>query len=221
MDHRPPLWRDRRDAGRALAERLSDLQGQANRCTLVALPRGGVPVAAAMAQRLGLPLVTWAVRKLAHPACPEVAIGAVAPGGVVLWDPQASSRLSLEATDRDALVATQERELDRRRQVFADPEPAALTGRHLVVVDDGIATGMTAKAVLHSLQALGPASLTLAVPVVDRRVAPDLEALVDRLEVLAVVERLRAVDEWYEHFEQLDDADVLALLRHGGDAAPS
>jgi putative phosphoribosyl transferase len=80
---------------------------------------------------------------------------------------------------------------------------------------------MTAKAVLHSLQALGPASLTLAVPVMDRRVAPDLEALVDRLEVLAVVERLRAVDEWYEHFEQLDDADVLALLRHGGDAAPS
>ena len=81
-----------------------------------------------------------------------------------------------------------------------------------MVVDDGIATGMTARAALASLRRLGPASLTLAVPVVDRRVLPDLEPLVDRLEALAVVDGLRAVGEWFEHFEQLDDDAVLALL---------
>jgi putative phosphoribosyl transferase len=119
----------------------------------------------------------------------------------------------LSAQERDKLVAGQQRELERRRQLFGDPDPASLADRHLVVVDDGIATGLTARAALRSLRPLQPASLALAVPVVDRQVLPDLEALVDRLEALAVVDRLRAVGEWYTHFEQLEDSEVLALLR--------
>jgi putative phosphoribosyl transferase len=207
-----PLWRDRQQAGQALAGRFQDLCGRALDCTLIALPRGGVAVAAEMARRLHLPLACWAVRKIVHPSSPEFAIGAVAPGGVVLWDPVASAFLHLSGEERARLVEGQQRELERRRRVFGDPDPAALRDRHLVVVDDGIATGMTARAALESLRPLQPASLALAVPVLDRHVLPDLEALVDRLEALAVVDGLRAVGEWYERFEQLDDATVLALL---------
>ncbi|MEB3255829.1 MAG: phosphoribosyltransferase family protein [Synechococcaceae cyanobacterium] len=208
----PPLWHDRRAAGRALAARFPDLRGHADDALLLALPRGGVAVAAEMADRLGLPLACWAVRKIAHPASPETAIGAVAPGGVVLWDRPERGWLRLSEAERQALVAAQQRELERRRRCFGDPEPEQLRGRHLVVVDDGIATGMTARAALQSLRRLQPASLALAVPVLDRHVRPDLEALVERLEALAVVDGLRAVGEWYERFEQLDDATVLALL---------
>jgi putative phosphoribosyl transferase len=214
MDHQ--LWRDRLEAGRALAGRFEDLRGRGADCTLLGLPRGGVPVAAEMARLLNLPLGCWAVRKIAHPSYPEYAIGAVAPGGVVLWDRQDGGFQHLSEAERAALVEGQQRELERRRRVFGDPQPAALRGRHLVVVDDGIATGMTARAALESLRRLEPASLALAVPVVDRRVVPDLEALVDRLEALAVVEQLRAVGEWYEQFEQLSDADVLRLLGRPG-----
>lgn len=210
------LWKDRLEAGRALAGRFDDLHGRGGDCTLLALPRGGVPVAAEMARLLNLPLACWPVRKIAHPSYPEYAIGAVAPGGVVLWDRQDGGFLHLSETERAALVADQQRELERRRRVFGDQEPADLRGRHLVAVDDGIATGMTARAALESLRQLEPASLALAVPVVDRRVVPDLEALVDRLEALAVVEQLRAVGQWYEHFEQLSDADVLRLLGRQG-----
>jgi putative phosphoribosyl transferase len=94
-------------------------------------------------------------------------------------------------------------------------------GCHLVVVDDGIATGMTAKAALRSLRLLGPASLALGVPVLDRRVVPDLENLVDRLEALAVVDRLQAVGEWFREFGQLDDGEVIRLLdRHRWGVGP-
>ena len=213
MERTHRLWYDRREAGRGLAERFEDLRGRAADCTLVALPRGGVPVAAEMAMALGLPLVTWAVRKVAHPAYPEYALGAVAPGGVVLWDEREGGFLRLGEEERQELVRNQEGELERRRRVFGDPSAAELRGRHLIVVDDGIATGMTTRAALASLRRVEPASLTLAVPVVDRRLIPDLEAVTDRLEILRVVDGLRAVGEWYEHFEQLDDGDVLSWLR--------
>jgi len=213
MERTHQLWLDRREAGRALAERFEDLRDRRADCTLIALPRGGVPVAAEMARALNLPLATWAVRKVAHPSYPEYALGAVAPGGVVLWDDRDGGFRHLGEVERQRLVAEQQEELERRRQVFGDPAPSALAGRHLIVVDDGVATGMTTRAALASLRQVAPASLALAVPVVDRRVVPDLEAMVDRLEILAVVARLRAVGEWYEHFEQLSDEDVLSRLQ--------
>lgn len=211
MDRTHPLWANRRDAGRALARLFEEWRGRSD-TTLVALPRGGVAVAAEMARALTLPLVTWAVRKVAHPSYPEYALGAVASGGVVLWDRQDGGFPRLREEQRQRLVTEQQEELERRRQVFGDPAPEELSGRHLIVVDDGIATGMTARAALVSLRQTEPASLVLAVPVVDRRVVPDLENLVDRLVALAVVDHLRAVGEWYEWFEQLDDEEVLRLL---------
>jgi putative phosphoribosyl transferase len=216
MAHRPPLWTNRHQAGLALADAFADRQGLRRDTTLVALPRGGVPVAAAMATRLGLPLATWSVRKVADPAWPELAIGAVAAGGVVIWrNGEGAIRRATTAT-MHGWLRVQEQELRRRQQLFGDPPGEQLRGRHLIVVDDGIATGMTVKAALVSLRQLEPASLALAVPVVDRGVASELSRLVERLEALAVVDDLEAVGLWYAHFEQLSDGQVLALLHPAG-----
>jgi putative phosphoribosyl transferase len=173
-------------------------------------------VAAAVSEQLGLPLATWAVRKLAHPAAPEYAIGAIAPLGVVLWDPQAVHRSGLRPDQQQRLLEEQRLELERRQRSFGDPAAEQLRNRHLLVIDDGIATGFTVRAALESLRRSEPASLRLAVPVVDRRVVPLLEPLVDELVALAVVDHLRAVGEWYAHFEQLSDAQVLRLLAQHG-----
>lgn len=212
----PPLWSDRAAAGRELAEQLQDWRGDP-RALVIGLPRGGVAVAAELADALALPLSTWAVRKLAHPAAPEVAVGALAPGGVLLWDEPYLQQLHLSKELRGQLVREQDAELQRRQRLFADPPASALPGRHLLVVDDGVATGLTARAALTSLRRCAPARLVLAVPVIDRalarRLESSLEGLVDGLVALARVERLTAVGAWYRHFEQLDDAGVQALLR--------
>ena len=223
MSRQPPLWDDRRAAGRALAERLVRWRGRSD-ARVVGLPRGGVVVAAEVAKALDLPLVSWAVRKVAHPQAPELAIGAIAPGGVLLWDEPYLRQLQLDPLLRRHLVAEQDDELRRRQRLYGDPAPAALRGCHLLVVDDGIATGLTARAALQSLRLCRPASVVLAVPVLDGTVLPRLETLVDDLEVLAVVDQLSAVGLWYRRFEQVADADVLALLtaaRRGGNGDPS
>jgi putative phosphoribosyl transferase len=208
------LWRDRRDAGQSLARRFLDCRHAGASTSLVALPRGGVPVAAAMADLLDLPLFTWAVRKLAQPWAPEVAIGAVAPGNVALWADPPYGPGGENADGRlDDLMQAERQELARRQSLFGDPDPILLAGRHLIVVDDGIATGMTTRAALISLRRWSPASLSLGVPVLDRRLLPLLQPLVERLEVLQVADHLRSVGEWYEQFEQLDDDQVLALLQ--------
>ena len=207
----PPLWHSRREAGLALAERLQAWRDQPG-ALVIGLPRGGVAVAAEVADALHLPLASWAVRKLGHPADPEVAIGAIAPGGVVLWDRASLRQLGLSPQQQDRLVADQQQELERRRRLFGDPEAAALRNRALLVVDDGVATGMTVRAALASLRQAQPRQLVLAVPVIDLAVASSLEPSLDGLVALARVEGLRSVGAWYHHFGQLDDATVLALL---------
>ena len=206
---RPPLWQDRRQAGLALAALRPDL---APPTLLLALPRGGVPVAAAMAEQLHLPLATWSVRKVSDPLAPEVAIGAVAPGGLCVWRNGGAAREREARARHEGWLADQVAELERRRQLFADPSPEQLRGRSLVVVDDGVATGMTVEVALRSLRQLEPASLELAVPVADREVLASLAPLVDRITVLAAVPWLEAVGLWYVHFEQLSDQAVQALL---------
>lgn len=225
----PPLWRDRGQAGEALAQRCRDLRGQPHTLVL-GLPRGGVVVAAAVARALRLPLASWAVRKLTDPSAPELAIGAVAPGGVVLWagsEPESEPRSERElqpgrawADQRRQGLCEQRRELERRQLCYGDPEPGSLVGQHLVVVDDGVATGLTARAALLSLRRLEPASLTLAVPVMDAELRPVLAPLVERLEVLALVEGLEAVGLWYACFPQVDDSEVLRLLRASRPLSP-
>ncbi len=212
---RPPLWRDRREAGLALAGPLLEWRDHPG-ALVIGLPRGGVAVAAALAGVLHLPLASWAVRKLGHPADPEVAIGAIAPGGVVLWDRASLGPLGLSPQQQARLLAEQEQELERRRRLFGDPEPAALLHRSLLVVDDGVATGMTVRAAIASLRRCQPRRLLLAVPVIDTAVARSLEPAVDGLVALARVRGLRSVGAWYRHFGQLEDATVLALLADRG-----
>jgi len=205
----PPLWDDRHQAGLVLAAVLADLRPPV---LLVALPRGGVAVAAAMADQLALPLATWCVRKVADPANPELAIGAVAPGDVTVWRNGGAAIRHEQAARQGGWLLAQHQELVRRQRLFGDPDPASLRGRPLVVVDDGVATGMTLRAALESLRRCEPASLELALPVADRQTLVSLAPLVDRVTVLAAVSSLEAVGLWYRHFEQLSDHQVLDLL---------
>jgi putative phosphoribosyl transferase len=151
---------------------------------------------------------------VADPSWPELAIGAVAAGGVMVWRDggERAAHNQERLARQQGWLQEEERELARRQALFGDPDPHHLQGRHLVVIDDGIATGMTVRAALLSLKRLQPASLTLAVPVVDREVAEELAPLVNRLEALALVDDLRAVGLWYEDFNQLSDGEVIALL---------
>jgi putative phosphoribosyl transferase len=166
-------------------------------------------------------LASWAVRKLAHPAAPEVAVGAIAPGGVLIWDEPYLRQVHLDPLLRRQLVAQQDDELRRRQRLFGDPLVSSLRGRPLLVVDDGVATGLTVRAALQSLRQATPSHLVLAVPVIDQLVAARLRPLVDDLVALAEVDGLMAVGAWYERFEQLDDAQVKALMDAGKRDQPS
>lgn len=203
-----PLWRHRSDAGCELSQRLLSWMDDPS-AVVVGLPRGGVVVAAEIAKTLHLPLISWAVRKVAHPANPELALGALAPGGILIWDPQGSQ---LEHGLQAQLVEQQQHELDRRQRLYGDPPLEQLRGRSLIVVDDGIATGLTVRAALRSLKAAEPRALILAVPVVDRRIAHQLRLEVDQLTALAEVSDLWAVGAWYETFNPISDKQVLETL---------
>jgi putative phosphoribosyl transferase len=207
----PPLWRSRREAGLALGHRLLNRGPIPADTLLLALPRGGVVVAAAMAEVLQRPVRSWSVRKIANPRWPELAIGAIS-GGVSLWREGETGGDQARARQQGWLEQ-QQRELERRQRLYGDPRLEELTGRHLIAIDDGIATGMTALAALTSLRRARPAALTLAVPVLDQAIVCRVRPLVERLEALEVVQGLGAVGDWYEQFPQLEDAEVLALLQ--------
>ena len=216
-----PLWVNRYAAGLALAEIFSKGDGISTNTLLLALPRGGVPVAAAMARQLNLPLATWSVRKIADPAHSEVAIGAIAAGGTMVWrDGEQAGQWAAMAT-RHGWLQSQQKEMARRQHLFGDPAPEQLHNRHLIVVDDGIATGMTAKAALVSLGKVDAASLSLAIPVIDSGVAQELAPLVDRLEALAYVADLSSVGLLYQNFPQLSDSKVLDYLESAEADNPS
>jgi putative phosphoribosyl transferase len=213
------LWRDRHHAGRALAERLMPWRRHPDALVL-GLPRGGIVVAAEVARALELPLASWAVRKLAHPRAPELALGAIAPGGVLIWDDAITSTQGLDAALRQRIVAEQSRELERRRRLYGDPALSSLGQRPLLVVDDGVATGLTVRAALQSLQQANPSQLVLAVPVIDRQLAGRLRLQLDELIALAEVDDLGAVGAWYQHFDPVTDTQVLDLMAAGsGDRA--
>ena len=208
---RTALWRDRSHAGRALAQQLCGWSHKPN-ALVVGLPRGGIVVAAEVARQLHLPLASWGVRKLAHPRAPELALGAMAPGGVQIWDEATARAYRLDPALRQWIVAEQRRELERRQRLYGDPPSAALRHRALLVIDDGVATGLTVRAALQSLRLSQPSQLVLAVPVIDRRVADALRPQLDQLVALAEVDDLWAVGAWYQRFEPVSDGEVLQLM---------
>lgn len=203
-----PLWQDRAQAGALLSQKLAAWK-HADRTLVLGLPRGGVVVAAAVAEHLHLPLYSWSVRKIAHPANPEYALGAIASGGVLIWDDDARI---LGAELRQRLISEQERELQRRQALYGDPPIETLQHHTLIVVDDGVATGLTIRAALHSIRKASPDRLVLAVPVIDQRIARQLRPSVSALIALAEVDDLWSVGVWYHSFHAVEDQQVIDLL---------
>jgi predicted phosphoribosyltransferase len=199
---------DRVSAGRLLARRLSTLTGLESPIVL-ALPRGGVPVAQAVARALHLPFDILVVRKVGHPANPEFAVGAVASGGVTVRTPG----VSLSAAEFAALAETQHKEVARREASYRRGRPPlSLAGRTAILVDDGLATGATMLAAIAAARALGAAQVVAAAPVGSADAVQEIRREADLVQVPCVPEPFLSVGTHYVEFPQLRDADVRATL---------
>src|SRR4051812_911100 len=205
-------YHDRRGAGRYLAEKLADYAGRPD-VLVLALPRGGVPVAYEVAQALGAPLDVFLVRKLGVPGHEEYAFGALASGGIRVVDKPLIERLGLPPDWLEAVDAKERRELERRERAYrGDRPPPDLTGRTVIVVDDGLATGSSMLAAVHAVREDDPAKVVVAVPVADPDVCARMEAVADEVVCALTPRPLRAIGVWYEDFSQTPDGEVRDLL---------
>jgi putative phosphoribosyl transferase len=213
---------DRAEAGRVLAERLVPLGLEG--AVVLALPRGGVPIGYEVARRLSapdapMPLEVLVTRKIGYPPQPELGVGAIAEGGEPVFDPGLLARLGLDEEDLAGTVEAERAELARRVRAYRGDRPLpGLAGRPVIVVDDGLATGGTARAALRAVRGHDPSRLVLAVPVGAAETVRMLEGEADEVVVLAAPWSFRAVGQWYSHFEQLADADVTAWLERDASA---
>ncbi|MCE6951453.1 phosphoribosyltransferase [Cereibacter sphaeroides] len=207
-----PLLTDRTEAGQRLAERLSDLR--AADALVLALPRGGVPVAVEIARALDCPLDLLLVRKVGLPGYPELAIAAVSgPEGQDLVVNEALlTAVGLSLHEIDALAEKERAELARRRRLWQLGAEVPVSGRTVIIVDDGMATGTTMLAALQSLRALKPARIVVALPVAATSALALVRPLVDRIECLAEPEPFVAVGAHYDQFPQVPDETVGELL---------
>jgi putative phosphoribosyl transferase len=210
-DRFPGRFVDRVDAGRRLATRLEHLRG--HDAVVVGLPRGGVPVAAEVARSLGAPLDVIVVRKLGVPWQPELAMGAIGEGGVRVVDDAIVSALGVTAADLAAVEAAERHELDRRAERFrAGRPPVPLDGRTVVVVDDGVATGSTAKAACRVARAHGAARVVLAVPVAPHGWQREMGGAADEYVAVTAPEPFGSVGQFYVDFRPTSDDEVIACL---------
>jgi predicted phosphoribosyltransferase len=210
-DLQPTRFRDRRDAGRRLAARLLPLAGE--RPVVVGLPRGGVPVAGEVAAALGAPLEILAVRKLGAPHNPEYGIGAIAEDGTRVFDAEALAVLGINGGVLESIVARETAELRRRVAAYRGDRPAMeLRDRTVVVVDDGVATGVTDTAALRAIRRRDPRRLVLAVPVCAPDSSSRLREEADEVVCLAEPPLLYGVGQWYRDFSQVSDQEVIAAL---------
>ncbi|MBB1252769.1 phosphoribosyltransferase [Streptomyces sp. OF3] len=214
-------FRDRRHAGRELGARLTEWAGDGDlvNALVLALPRGGVPVAGEVAAALGAPLDVLVARKIGLPGHPETGIGAIAGEDPPLFDRRALRMLDLSEDRLGPDVARERAELHRRELLYRGDRPAPeVEGRAVILVDDGLATGVTARAALRHLRRRRPDRLVLAVPVCSPEAAAELRAEADGLVCLHQPSDFRSVGQWYERFEQTGDEEVSRTLREHAEA---
>jgi len=210
-------FRDRSDAGRRLAAKLGKY-AERNDVIVLALPRGGVPVGAEVARALGAPLDVFLVRKLGVPGHEELAMGAIASGGVRVLNQEVLDQLQIPPRWVDAVAAEEGDELTRREAAYRDGRPAPdVRGKTVILVDDGLATGASMKAAVAALRNLGPARIVVAVPVGARETCDELATLADEVFCAEMPDPFYAVGSWYADFDQTTDDEVRELLAKAGD----
>jgi predicted phosphoribosyltransferase len=206
------IFRNRVEAGVALGERVRAL-GLDEGAVVLALPRGGVPVAREVAVALGAPLDVLVVRKIGAPFNPELALGAIAFGGVTVYNEQLLAELGLEEAELDGVRRRELAELSRRERAYRGERPMPdLAGKTVVVVDDGMATGATMHAAVTATRALHPKRIVVAVPTSARDSVARLVAIADRVVALETPEPYFGVGAWYEEFRQVTDEEVVRCL---------
>ena len=209
---KPGLFRDRRDAGRLLAEKLAAYATRPD-VLVLALPRGGVPVAYEVAHRLGAPLDVFVVRKLGVPGHEELAMGAVATGGVRVLNDQLVEQLGIPDQMIDAVAARERQELARRERLYRGGRPPPdVRGRTVILVDDGLATGATMYAAIEALRKQNPDRIVVAVPTASPETCEEMKAKADHVICAITPDPFQAVGRWYQDFSQTSDEEVADLL---------
>lgn len=212
-------FRNRFDAGRTLAGRLDGYRGRSD-LVVLALPRGGVPVGFEVARALGAPLDVFLVRKLGVPGYEELAMGAIASGGVMVRNQDVLRTLNLTDEAIARVAETELAELERREEVYRRGRPPIdVNGKTVILVDDGLATGSTMRAAVASLRRLGPARLVVAVPTASPSTCEDMRSIADDCVCASTPEPFHAVGIWYQDFSQTTDEEVCELLDRA-DGAP-
>jgi predicted phosphoribosyltransferase len=206
-------FRNRVEAGRLLAERLLDYAARPG-AIILALPRGGVPVADAVARRLNLPLDLFLVRKLGLPWQPELAMGAIATGNVRVMNDRVVDSFGLGREVIDGVAERELAELERRERAYRGARPpCAVAGRTAIVIDDGIATGSTVRAAVAALRRLKARRIVVAAPIIAHDTLARLRREADEIAAVETPEDFSSVGEWYEDFSQTTDQEVRSLLQ--------
>lgn len=207
-------YSDRREAGKILASELS-IYANRRDVIVLALPRGGVPVAYEIAKALHVPLDVFIVRKLGVPGHSELAMGAITLGGVKIFNEDIINELQIKSDDITAVIAKEQEELKRRDAKYRGSHTfPSLKDKTIILVDDGIATGATIKAAIKALNALKPAGIIVAVPVAEKNMCDKIQSLVKQLICPLKPVHFYAVGAWYEDFSQTEDEEVYTLLKN-------
>jgi predicted phosphoribosyltransferase len=205
-------YRDRREAGKSLAELLRGYAGRDD-VVVLALPRGGVPVGYEVAKALRAPLDVFTVRKLGVPGNPELAMGAIATGGLLVLDQQLIQMLGIDRSELERAVTAELRELERREAAYrGERAPPDLTGKTVILVDDGLATGSTMRAAALAVRRLNPARIVVAVPVAAEETCDAFRDVVEEIVCGITPRPFQAVGIWYDDFAQTSDEEVRELL---------
>ncbi len=206
------IFQDRREAGQQLAKKLSSFRDASN-VVVIGLPRGGVVTAGVLASELHLPLDIQAPRKIGAPDNPELALGAISSDGAVYLNHQLIKMLNVPSEYVQRIIDQEQAESIRRMQTYrCGRKPLNVKGKTVIVVDDGIATGATMRAGVMSLQALGAKTIIIAVPVAPYHVINQLKSIVHQIIVFDVPEDFGGIGQFYKNFDQVTDAEVIAIM---------